>query len=326
MKKTVKKLPLVSIIIPLYVINERFFSDLVKYKSLTYPHYEILVVCDKNVELPNIKNVKLILTGEHRTGPAEKRDIAVKVAKGEICAFIDDDAYPDKNWLIHAVNGYMSQDVAAIGGPGLTPPEDEYWEKISGLVYSSYLCGGAAQYRFVKGKKQFVKDYPAYNLFVKTDVLREVGGYGNTFYGGEDTFLCLKLVKKRYKILYDPDVIVYHHKRKLFFGHLKQIANIGKHRGYFAKKYPETSRLFGYFIPSLLTIGFFLLLILSFTSVTILKLFLGLILICIFLGAFSVIQQTTILNAFLVGIGIILTHLSYGLYFIRGLTIKELQR
>ena len=40
-----------------------------------------------------------------------------------------------------------------------------------------------------------VDDYPAYNLFVRREALEHVGGWGTTFYGGEDTVLCLKLAE-----------------------------------------------------------------------------------------------------------------------------------
>ncbi|MCJ7633369.1 DUF72 domain-containing protein, partial [Candidatus Bathyarchaeota archaeon] len=35
------------------------------------------------------------------------------------------------------------------------------------------------------------------------------------------------------------------------FDHMKQIANVGVHRGYFAKMYPDTSRRIFYFLPSI---------------------------------------------------------------------------
>jgi cellulose synthase/poly-beta-1,6-N-acetylglucosamine synthase-like glycosyltransferase len=48
----------------------------------------------------------------------------VKYAKGEICAFIDSDARPEKNWLKNALPYLSDPEVVAVGGPGLTPPED----------------------------------------------------------------------------------------------------------------------------------------------------------------------------------------------------------
>lgn len=325
--KALAKQPFISIVIPLYVIEERFFLDLKKYEKLDYRDFEIIVVSDKTIKLPKLKkNIRLLLTHQKQTGPAEKRDLAISRAKGEICAFIDDDAYPDTAWLKNAISEFKDKKISAVGGPGLTPPEDSFWEQTTGLVYSSIFCGGFAQYRFVKGKRKFIEDYPAYNLLVRTDVLRNVGGYGSYFYGGEDTFLCLKLIKAGYKILYSPKVIVYHHRRSLFVPYLRQIANVGKHRGYFAKRFPETSFYLWYFIPSSLSIGFFLMLIISIFSFEVRMLFAFLLLAFFLLAWSSVIYKGPILNSFFASIGVILTHITYGSSFMRGLTIKKLDR
>lgn len=319
-----RKNPKVSIIIPFYVDTKRFYTDLKKFDELSYKNFEIIIVSDKEIKVNNSKT-RLLLTGKLATGPAEKRDIATQHAKGEICAFIDDDAYPDKNWLKKAVIHFQHPQIVAVGGPGITPKEDNYYEQLTGLVYSSFFCSGHAQHRFIKKDAMFVVDYPAYNLIVRKDILQRVGGYGTRFYGGEDTFLCLKLIKGGRRILYDPEVVVYHHRRALFFPYFKQIANIGLHRGYFAKKFPETSRQLIYFIPSSLLVGFLLGIILSLFNKYLAYLYIYSLLIFILLGMASVFKKTTIKNALMVAIGIILTHLTYGTFFIKGLLTHELK-
>lgn len=320
-----KKHPRVSIIIPLYVIESRFFKDLKWFKELNYPNYEIIVVADRKVKIDD-PPVEFFLTGRKKTGPAEKRDLAIRYATGEICAFIDDDAYPDRDWIKNAVAHFKDPKIAAVGGPGLTPPEDKFWAQVTGVVYKSYFCGGSTQHRFVKARKRFVNDYPAYNLLVRKDVLKEVGGYDNYFYGGEDTFLCFKIVKKGWKILYDPEVVVYHHRRPLFTPYLMQIANVGVHRGYFAKKFPETSRQPVYFYPSILTLGFLIFLLWSLFSFQIRVLFLPLLALFYLLAVLSVVKKAPFLQTIIAGLGIILTHLTYGVFFIKGLLTKKLTR
>lgn len=326
------KNPYVSIIIPLYVIRERFFNDLIKYDDLDYPNFEIIIVCDKKVELPELKKVevKLIVTNKRHTGPAEKRDLAIKQARGSFCAFIDDDAYPRSDWLKKAMACFETNDIVAVGGPGVTPSEDSFWQKIGGYIIESYLCSGAMQNRFyTNGRKikKIVQDWPAYNLIVKTDILKRAGGYGSTFYGGEDTLLCLKLLKYG-KILFFSQVLVFHHRRIFPLEVIKQIGGVGLHRGYFFKKYPETSRKLIYLLPTSLTAGFMISFILSLLKP---QLFAAIFLLAFtffwFLGSWSIQRHKVgILPSLISGLGIIITHMTYGVYFIKGLLIKKLDR
>lgn len=323
-----KIMPKVSVIIPLYVICKRFFKGLERYRELNYPDFEIIVVCDKKVKLPPWSNLRLILTHKRCTGPAEKRDLGIKVARGEICAFIDDDAYPDKNWLKNAIRHFRDPKIVAVGGPGITPSEDSFWQKLGGYIIQSYLCSGKVQYRFSKvNNKLFVVDYPAYNLLVRTKILKKVGGYGCTFYGGEDTFLCLKLIRYG-KIIYDPEVVVHHHRRAFLLPHLRQISLVGWHRGYFFKKFPETSRQLIYLLPSGLTIGFFSGLFVSIIRPEwFLAPFIALLAIFWLIGSWSIYRHKAgFLSSLIGGIGIIATHVAYGLNFIRGLLMKRVTR
>lgn len=320
------KHPKISIIIPLYIICDRFFKDLKKFNNQSYPNYEVLVVSDKKVQINNLKT-KLILTKSSKTGPAEKRDIALKYAKGEICAFIDDDAYPDPNWLNEIVNSFNNPNISGVGGPGITPLEDSYSSRLGGAVYESIFTSGKAQDRFVSKKmRTYVDDWPAFNLAIKTQDLRNVGGYGNSFYGGEDTFLCLKLIQANKRLIYNPKMIVNHHRRPLFYPHLCQIFNVGVHRGYFAKAFPQTSFRAIYFLPSTLTVSFLIFLTLA-TAIPSFRISFTIVSLLIFLLAFfSINKRNGVFGRILAGTGVILTHITYGSGFIKGLFTKNLNK
>ena len=320
--------PKVSIIIPLHIYNQRFRDDFEHTLDIEYAEYEIIVVRDTPITLElEHEKVRVLCTGKKGTSPAEKRDIALGSCRGEICAFIDDDAFPAKNWLKNAVTHFEEQEVAAVGGPGLTPESDSLMQKAGGVVYSSILGSGKNAYRFTPKALREVDDYPAYNLLIRKSILQEIGGFDSTFYGGEDTKVCLKITDLGKKIIYDPTVIVYHHRRPLFREHLKQIENVGIHRGYFVRAYPKTSRRVFYFLPSLVSIVFGLTIILSFFFPLARAAFLAIIggwLILGFMSALWVNKDVKV--AFLAALGIIATHLTYGIAFLKGLTLKNLER
>ena len=268
--------------------------------------------------------------------PPIKRDMALEPARGEILAFLDDDAYPVKDWLLKALSYFSDPEIAAVGGPAVTPESDDIWQEASGRVYSSWAMSGAHRYRYIPGEKREVEDYPSCNFLVRKSAMREIGGFNTKFWPGEDTFFCLKLIRDlKKKIIYVPEALVYHHRRRLFTGHLKQIANYGLHRGYFAKRFPETSCKLAYFLPSLLVIG-----VLSGVALPLipaLKLaYLSIIisyLTVVFISSISVMPPFTdrlrISKGFpltlLVFWGIIFSHIVYGIYFIKGLFSRRLK-
>lgn len=325
--------PLVSVIIPLHwgIKKEnykRFLDDFNAFLALDYDNYEIVLVTDRKIKLPfKSRKIKYIATNKTTFSPTEKRDFALKYVKGEVCAFIDDDAYPDKNWIKNAVKNFRNNKIVAVGGPGVTPPRDTFWEKIGGYIIESYFGSGKVQYRFYDKPKRklFVDDYPAYNLFVRTDILRKVGGYGSTFYGGEDTYLCLKLIKEGL-ILYDSEAVVFHHRRSFPLSHLRQIASVGIHRGYFFRAYPETSRGLFYLLPTFLTLGILIGIILAVAVPKIfMNIFLALFMAAIITGTLSVkSHNASWIFSIISGVGIIMTHIVYGASFVKGLMMKKI--
>ncbi len=318
----------VSIIIPVKEINDYIRESIPEIVNMDYENYEIIIFPDTATG-ERFPRTTIIPTGE--VGPAEKRDLALKHAKGEILAFLDDDAYPERGWLKKAVRHFDDPGVGGVGGPAVTPANDSILQKASGAVFASWLASGGNEYRYIPGQLREVDDYPTVNLLIRKDVFSAVGGFDSNYWPGEDTKLCLDITKTLgKKIIYDPEAVVYHHRRALFGPHLRQISRYAFHRGYFAKVLPETSLRFSYFVPSLFLIGIVAGIALSYVNGTVAKAYMAAVaLYCIILlgTAFS----TTIKEKkFLVGVltipGIFLTHLLYGFNFLRGLSATRYRR
>jgi cellulose synthase/poly-beta-1,6-N-acetylglucosamine synthase-like glycosyltransferase len=293
---------------------------------LDYPNFEVMVLPDEDVGAELIPGAECVPTGS--MGPSEKRDLAAERATGEILAFIDDDAFPVPDWLSHAIPLFEDDNVGAVGGPAVTPPSDSLLLQASGAVYGSLLGGGPHSYRYIPGKPREVDDYPSCNLLVRKSTFDEVGGFDSEYYPGEDTKLCLSITKDLGKlILYEPRALVYHHRRNIFRGHVKQVANYAKHRGYFVKKFPETSLRLNYFLPSMLVIG----LIVGFPFLWfsgLRELYLGMVGLYLLLALTSSIQAVGRHPSLLAltFVGTVLTQLTYGVWFLRGLALTGLKR
>lgn len=312
--------PLVSIVIPTRSINNYILQSIKNIIAMDFSDFEILIFSDlpnKNFHFPK---TRIIASGP--VGPAEKRNLALKYAKGKFLAFLDDDAYPDKNWLTKALANFDNSKIAAVGGPGFTPLEDNFWQQASGWTSASPLGSGPYAYRFLPDKKRFVDDYPSMNLIIRKNNFEQIHGFDSSFFPGEDTKLCLDIINLDKKIIYDPEAIVFHHRRSLFIPHLKQIGSYGLHRGFFARQYPQTSARLPYFLPSILLLLVILNLInfaLQFPLPMIISLPLVIYSLMLILNSFWILSKSrSIMIAIICLPSVLLTHLYYGVRFIQG--------
>ena len=267
--------------------------------------------------------IKVIPTGN--IDPAGKRDIALQQANGEILAFLDDDAFPKKDWLERVVENFSDPLVAAVGGPAITPLGDSLRQQASGWVYASLLTSAGAVCRYLPKQRKEMDDYPSCNLLVRKSVMEEIGGFDTKFWPGEDTKLCLDITHKlKKKIIYDPQVQVFHHRRPLFLPHIRQIASYALHRGYFVRKYPQTSRRLVYFLPSFFVLALFIEGIISLFNPALRLIYLSTLgLYLVIVASFSFSRNLRMV--YFVFLGIIFTHLAYGIYFLKGLFCRKLK-
>ena len=324
--------PLVSVVIACPRRSWMLDECLSALGNQSYRNFEVIVLPDDNSQLttPNFK-LSTLPTGKVR--PAEKRNLGIKAAKGEIIAFIDDDAYPDAHWLEYAVRYFGDETIGAVGGPGVTPPGDSFLARMGGRVYDNLLVSGNYRYRYkAGGVRRDVDDYPSCNLFVRKSILDSFGGYRTDFWPGEDTLLCKDIVDAGKRIVYDPWVVVCHHRRPLFGAHLRQLGRYAFHRGYFCKRYPSNSLRLSYFIPTLFVAYLFLwaiLVAIPQPAVMSVELF------CVWQGIVSMPMLAYILLVLLTSFslnpvvwivtlcGVLATHVTYGIRFLGGLLAKK---
>ncbi len=315
--------PLVSIVIACPRRSWMLDECLAAIAKQSYANWEAIVLPDEDFRLETeddmsdvsglksfSSRLRVVPTGKVR--PAEKRNLGIREAKGEIIAFIDDDAYPDAHWLEYAVKYFGEEDIGGVGGPGVTPPGDAWLSKIGGRVYDNVLVSGNYRYRYrAGGVRRNVDDYPSCNLFVRKDLLDSFGGYRTDFWPGEDTLLCKDIVDRWKRIVYDPWVIVYHHRRPLFGAHLRQLGRYAFHRGYFCKRFPSNSLHLSYFVPSAFVAGlpfvWWLWPLYAFYAALVL------------VTTFSFNPLTWALTA----AGVVASHVTYGIQFVRGLCAKR---
>lgn len=238
-----------SFIVPVKAINGYIREAVPNILKIDRDDYEIIIYPDETTA-ESWPKTKQIATGH--CGPAEKRTRAIQDALGSILVFVDDDSFPEPDFLEKLDRDFEDVSITAVGGPAITPQHDSFWQKVSGAVFLSSLSGGSPERYVPIGEKRLVDDWPSVNLSMRKEAFASLGGFDCEFWPGEDTKLCLNIIKRlKGKILYDPALIVYHHRREGLWRHMRQVSGYGLHRGFFAKKYPETSLRWKYFVPSL---------------------------------------------------------------------------
>lgn len=316
-----------SIIIPVKEINSYIEESIPHILNLDYPEdqYEILILPnDKPKHIPKYlqdPRIKIIATG--RVSPAVKRDMGACLAEGKILAFIDDDSYPENNWLRVAEETFKNLDdkFEAINGPAVTPNNATASEKMSGAFFEIALGGGATHRCVDTGKSFNVEDAPSVNLLVYKEAFIKVGGFGSKYWPGDDSIFCQKLKDNGYKIWHQNNLIIFHHRRDTILKHLKQVAGYGKHRGNFFRKNIGCSRRFSYLIPSLFLIGN-LIMAIFWTKIWASLFLLYLVIISLNLSSCDRLPITLIIST---AILTFISHLVYGASFIKGFFTKDVR-
>ncbi len=296
----------------------------------TYRNFEVIFLPDRLLVRPEANfRFRILATGGVR--PAKKRNMGALAASGDILAFIDDDAYPAPDWLANAAARFGAQESPtpgfdAVGGPGLTPPEDPPAARLSGLIFASLLVSGNFRHRyFIQGPLRKIEDFPSCNLFVRKAAFDAVKGFREDFWPGEDTLLCADLQRRGYTLWYDPRLVVWHHRRPAYGAHLRQVGRYALHRGYFARHIGLNSRRLSYHLPALFVLGLVfgaplaaLTLWLAIPYGTVVGAYL------LITAADAMIEAPSKRWFFPLWWGIVLTHLVYGVRFLQGLVVTRM--
>ena len=217
----------------------------------------------KNVDYPK-KNYEVIVV--KGLNPSENRNNGVKKAKGDIIAFIDDDAIVHNDILKNAerfFNKYKNMDI--IGGPQLTPKSDKWFARISGYALESYFGTNKMSKRYKIGKPDFDADensLTSANCFVRKNVFKKIDGFNVKLFPGEDPEFFARTKKNGFKIAYVPDIVIYHRRRATLLKFMEQFFKYGYFR---LKKEREMKTRPGilFFMPSFFIIHLLMLPILA---------------------------------------------------------------
>ena len=217
---------MISVVIPSYNSEQTIEKCLKALLTQTFQgDYEIILVDSSADATPSIvKNNFPKIKFFHlktKTDPGTARNIGIREAKGGIIAFIDSDCIALPDWLEKIVSAHESS-YNIVGGsvtPANNPKDAVGW------------AGYMAEFRqfLPELPKGEVRHIPTCNISYKKEIFQRFGLFDGKYYPQEDLVYNYNLIKSGEKMLFVPNIRVYHtHRSRIiqFLAHQEKIGRI----------------------------------------------------------------------------------------------------
>jgi GT2 family glycosyltransferase len=181
---------------------------------------ELLVVVDHNARLlarareafPSAR----VLASDGTRGLSGARNTGVRHARGQLLAFVDDDAVPQPQWLDHLLQAFAADEVIGAGGSALP-----VWSSAAPKwMPPEFLWVVGASYEGLPHERAAVRNPIGANMAFRREAFERVGGFregigrvGATPLGCEETEFAIRARRSLpgSVVMYVPDARVEHH-------------------------------------------------------------------------------------------------------------------
>ncbi len=184
------------------------------------------------------------------SGPGQTRNFGVERARGEYVLILDSDVVVPPGYLAAVTAELEQAPCDAFGGPDRAHPSFTPIQKAINYAMTSFFTTGGIR----GGKKKMDKFYPrSFNMGVRTEVYRQLGGFSEMRFG-EDIDFSTRIFENGYRCRLFPEAWVWHKRRTDLRKFFKQVHNSGIARINLTKRHPGTLKLV-HLLPAVFTAG-----------------------------------------------------------------------
>lgn len=233
--------PPISVVVCSYNGERTIRHCLTALAALDYPDFEVILVDDgsrdSTAAIGREYGCRVISTNNR--GLSSARNTGLAAARGEIVAYIDDDAYPDPHWLEFLAHSFRTAPHAGVGGPNLPPPGD-------GLVAACVAAAPGGPNHVLLSDRE-AEHIPGCNMAFRRSALQEIGGFDTRFRtAGDDVDVCWRLQERGYSLGFHAAAMVWHRRRNSIGAYWKQQLGYGKAEALLERKWPEKYNVLGH--------------------------------------------------------------------------------
>lgn len=197
--------------------------------------YEIVVVDDASTDDTGRVAAAAgacVLQQEEQRGPAAARNAGIQAAGGELVCFTDADCFPTPEWLERLRETLAKPDVVGCKGVYATRQRSP----VARFVQIEY----EDKYDRLRGQR-YIDFIDTYSAAYRRDVLLANNGFDEIFPrpSVEDQELSFRLAMRGYKMVFQPEAVVYHRHAATLTGYFRKKFVIGYWKAQLVRRFPE---------------------------------------------------------------------------------------
>lgn len=155
------------------------------------------------------KNVVKYIDRRGKRSITIARQAGLLQSTGDIVAYTDDDARPEEHWIENILRYFQDSQVGAVGGPQILPFQtDTPADGVVGMLQNGSVIGN---FTVMPQHVLEVEHVMGVNMAFRRQAALDRGGFDQHYISDmDDTDITYSFHAAGFRVLYAPDVIVYH--------------------------------------------------------------------------------------------------------------------